>query len=91
MRSRIRLAVIFGEIAVFPAQVAHLAGLRLAGVAGRSLAALVRVQVSSSTGAVAISRDRLLVDVVHYDSISIAFVNWRYDDLLKGPAPAGRP
>ena len=47
------------------AQVTDLASLGLAGIADRHLAALVRVEVSASSSAVAIAGDRLLVDVVH--------------------------
>jgi hypothetical protein len=53
-----------GEVSVLSAQVAGLARLRLAGVAGRSLAALVGVQVGTGGAAVA-THDWLLVEVVH--------------------------
>jgi hypothetical protein len=52
-----------GDVSVLAAQVTGLAGLGLAGIAERDLATLVRVKVSSSTSAVAISGDGLSVDV----------------------------
>jgi hypothetical protein len=53
-----------GDVSVLATQVTCLAGLGLARVAGRSLAAEVRVQVSAGSSAVAISRDWLGVDVL---------------------------
>jgi hypothetical protein len=52
-----------GNVSVLAAQITSLASLRLARIAEGSLAAEVRVQVSAGSGAVAISRDWLGVDV----------------------------
>lgn len=56
------------DVAMLAAQITGLACLRLAGVADRNLATLVGVEVSASASAVAIRRDRLLVNVVHEGS-----------------------
>lgn len=53
------------------AQITSLARLGLAGVAGRDLAALVRVQVRASRSAVAVLGDGLLVDVVQEGATSV--------------------
>jgi hypothetical protein len=52
------------------AQVTGLASLGLAGIAGRSLATLVGVEMSASASAVAVGGDWLLVDVVNEGSTS---------------------
>lgn len=58
------------ESTIFAAQVTSLAGILLGGIARRRLAAVVRVLVSTSPGAVAVSGHWLRVDVVHYDRVS---------------------
>lgn len=52
------------DVAMLARQVADLARLRARGVAWRLLAALERVQVREGRGAVAVSGDGLVVDVV---------------------------
>ena len=84
-------AVRSSESAVFAAKVTGLASLRLVLVARGRLSALVGVQMSASGSAVAISRDWLLVDVVHCDMVRMAHSDISDSDSLKGPPSAGRP
>lgn len=49
-------------------QVTDLAGVRLRSIARRGLAALVRIEVSKGSGAVAIARNGLVVDMIDYKS-----------------------
>lgn len=74
--SRVQVGVLSREsglssVSVLAAQVTSLAGLRLGGIAGRSLAAHVRVQMSAGTSAVAVRRNRLSVEVVHERTASL--------------------
>ena len=71
-----------GDVAVLACQVSNLAGSRVAVVAWRDFTTHVRVHGWTSRGAVAIGRNRVLVDVVHLvdDVVSMVFeetsVNW---------------
>lgn len=60
--------------AVFAAQIANLAGLREAGIAGRVFAAEERIQVSARSGAVAVTRNRVGMDVVDHRQVSVIVV-----------------
>lgn len=59
-------AALLGEVAPLAAQVTNLALLLGGWITSWDLAALVRVQVSTSSSAVAVSWNGLLVDVVHW-------------------------
>ena len=53
------------DVAKLAAKVTSLASLRLASITDGYLAALVGVEMSASASAVAVGRNRLLVEVVH--------------------------
>jgi hypothetical protein len=55
------------EQTVLPRQVAHFTGRGLGAVAVRHLRAEVRVEMATGAGAVAVGRDRVLVDVVFWE------------------------
>jgi hypothetical protein len=56
------------EVAELATEVARLASLLLGGIARRHLTALVGIKMSACSSAVAVVRDALLVDVVHFNS-----------------------
>lgn len=67
----VQVEVLLGETgavdgAILAAEVTDLAGLRLAGITWRVLTALVRVEMGEGASAVAVGRNRLVVDVVHW-------------------------
>lgn len=75
------------EVSVLAAQVASLAGLGRARVARHGLAVVVGVQVTTSSSAVAVGRDRLGMDVVHERAASgweTGKVNAKLDTLAVG-------
>ena len=61
---------------MFAAQISHLASLRLRLVAYVLLADIVRVEMSESSGAVAIGGDWKLVDVVNCFKFSQPPMSW---------------
>jgi hypothetical protein len=58
---------LLSNVSVLAAQVSCLAGLGLRSIADGLFTTLVWVKVSASTGAVAIRRNWLFVDVVHFE------------------------
>ena len=61
-----------GDIAVFTAQIASLAGSWVCRIARWHLAANIGIQVRQSCSAVAIRRDWLIVDMVHWGHARLA-------------------
>ena len=53
-----------GNFTVLPRQITDLARLRLRRIARRHLATHVRIQMSERTGAVAVGRNGLIMDVI---------------------------
>lgn len=77
------------------AQVANLASLGKLGVAGRVFAAEERIQMSESLGAVAVTRDRVDMDMVGYSQMLVTHVTARHPHgerryLRNGPPSLGR-
>jgi hypothetical protein len=54
-----------GRLAVLAREIADLTGSGSRSIAGRSLAAHERIQMGASSSAVAVSRDGVVMDVVH--------------------------
>jgi hypothetical protein len=78
-----------GDESVLAAQVTSLARLGLGRIAGRDLAALVRVQVRAGSSAVAVLGDGLLVDVVQEWTASIGKARELDGELDTGTIGAG--
>ena len=64
-------------------EITNLASLGLRGVAGRDLTALLRVKVAAGRVAAAISRDWVLVDMVHCVLLAQISRSMRMKDLQK--------
>lgn len=65
-----------GDVAVLAGQIADLALFRCGRVARWALASLGGVEMSQSSGAVAVGRHWGVVDVVHWTSVSVGGSDW---------------